>query len=56
MNKSADLGYTFGNWILTKIDGNKRHGVYYTFWKKQKNGEWKFVFDGGNSTPEPVIK
>lgn len=56
VSKSADLGYTFGNWMLTKEDGNKRHGVYYTFWKKQQNGEWKFVFDGGNSTPEPVIK
>ena len=56
VSKYADLGYTFGNWILTKVDGTKRYGVYYTFWKKQKTGKWKFVFDGGNSTPELVKK
>lgn len=52
ISKSADLGYTFGNWILTTYDGNKRYGVYYTVWKKQKDENWKFIFDAGNSTPE----
>ncbi|MFN8282883.1 MAG: hypothetical protein U0U67_06680 [Chitinophagales bacterium] len=52
VSKSADLGFTFGNWILTKADGSKRYGVYYTVWKKQKDDTWKFIFDGGNSTPE----
>lgn len=54
VSKSVDLGFTFGNWILTKANGDKRYGVYYTFWKKQKDNSWKFIFDGGNSTPEPV--
>lgn len=51
VSKSADLGFTFGNWILTKADGDKKYGVYYTVWKKQKDNSWKFIFDGGNSTP-----
>ena len=56
VSKSADLGYTFGNWTLTTIDGKKSYGNYVTFWKKQKDGTWKYVLDTGNSTPEPVTK
>lgn len=56
VSKSADLGYTFGNWTMTTAENKKRYGIYYTVWKKQKNGEWKFIFDGGNSTPEPILK
>ena len=53
VSASDDLGYTIGNWIITNADNTKKYGIYYTIWKKQKNGDWKFVFDGGNSTPEP---
>jgi ketosteroid isomerase-like protein len=53
VSASADLGYTFGNWILTDADGKKSFGNYVTFWKKQPDGMWKFVLDTGNSTPEP---
>lgn len=56
VSKSADLGFTFGNWILTKVNGDKKYGVYYTVWKKQKDNSWKFIFDGGNSTPDLVKK
>ncbi|MFN8296498.1 MAG: hypothetical protein U0T69_09905 [Chitinophagales bacterium] len=56
VSKSKDLGFTFGNWILTKVNGDKKYGVYYTVWKKQKDNSWKFIFDGGNSTPELVKK
>lgn len=51
VSKSKDLGFTFGNWILTKTNGDKKYGIYYTVWKKQKDNTWKFIFDGGNSTP-----
>jgi len=54
---SGDLGYTFGQWLLTSKDdtGKKKtqFGVYVTVWKRQRNGQWRFVIDGGNSTPEP---
>jgi ketosteroid isomerase-like protein len=56
VSKSADLGYTFGNWTLTNTNGEKSFGNYMTVWKKQKDGNWKFVLDGGNSTPEPALK
>ncbi len=55
---SGDLGYTFGNWsIFVKSDGTTRdttiYGNYISIWKKQKDGSWKYVLDGGNSTPAP---
>lgn len=45
--KSGELGYTYGTY---KIDtGNsKQKGTYVSVWKKNKNGEWKFVLDSGN--------
>lgn len=55
--QSGELGYTFGQWMLTsKDDTGKRtakYGVYMTVWKRQRNGLWRFVLDGGNQTPEP---
>ncbi|MFD2574095.1 YybH family protein [Spirosoma soli] len=55
--QSGELGYSFGQWMLTNKDeaGKKsaRHGVYVTVWKRQRNGQWRFVLDGGNQTPEP---
>ncbi|WP_227687274.1 YybH family protein [Spirosoma arboris] len=54
---SGDLGYTFGQWMLTKKDNSGKrsaeYGVYVTVWKRQRNGQWRFVVDSGNSTPEP---
>lgn len=41
--KSGDLGFTTGPYAF---DG-KRRGHYFTVWKKQMNGEWKWLFDGG---------
>lgn len=54
---SGDMGYSFGQWMLTSPQaGGKtslRYGVYVTVWKRQRNGEWRFVVDGGNQTPAP---
>ena len=47
---AGDLGYSIGNWTLTKPD-TILYGNYVTIWKKQKDGSWKFVFDAGNGTP-----
>ncbi|WP_246859541.1 DUF4440 domain-containing protein [Spirosoma sp. KCTC 42546] len=56
-SSSGDLGYTFGQWMLTKKDNagkrTSEQGVYITVWKRQRNGQWRFVVDGGDSTPEP---
>ncbi len=51
---SQDLGYTFGRYTLREGGEIKAHGVYVSIWKKQQDGSWKFVLDGGGTTPEPV--
>jgi ketosteroid isomerase-like protein len=50
--KSGDLGYTLGTWKFTAKD-TVMYGMYYTIWKKQADGKWKFTIDGGNNTPKP---
>jgi hypothetical protein len=53
--RSGNLGYTFGWWkFKAKTAANTDtvyQGNYITVWKQQKDGKWKFVFDGGNNTP-----
>jgi len=51
---SGDLGYTFGKWEMW-VGGKDTlmYGSYVTIWKRQENGSWKYVLDGGNSTPKP---
>jgi len=55
--QSGDLGYTFGNYQLkVKLTADKDtiyYGNYVSIWKKQKDGSWKYVLDGGNATPAP---
>lgn len=46
ISKSGDLGFTTGPYEL----GGKRQGYYFTVWKKQMDGEWKWLFDGGTGS------
>ncbi|WP_236648891.1 MULTISPECIES: YybH family protein [Spirosoma] len=52
--QSGELGYTFGQWLLTSKGesgvAKRAEGVYMTVWKRQRNGQWRFVLDGGNTT------
>ena len=41
--RSGDLGFTSGPVEV----GGKRQGFYFTVWKKQADGAWKWVYDGG---------
>lgn len=43
ISKSGDFGFTTGPYAFA----GKRRGHYFTVWKKQLNGEWKWLFDGG---------
>ncbi len=56
---SGDIGYTFGSWELkVKTDDGKDttvYGLYSTVWKKQADGSWKFVLDGGSQTPSKFV-
>ena len=53
---SGDLGFTVGNAVFTGVreDGAKieRFSKYLTVWKKQRDGSWRYVVDGGSSRPQ----
>jgi len=44
---SGDLGYTYGIYTVHLPDSTIL-GTYATVWKKNLNGQWKFVLDVGN--------
>jgi len=49
MSISGDLGYTYGLYTsFIKADSSVTRGKYVTIWKKQPDGLWKYVLDGGN--------
>jgi ketosteroid isomerase-like protein len=45
VSASGDLGFTTGPYSV----GGKRRGHYFTVWRRQQDGQWKWVFDGGVS-------
>ena len=49
VSKSGDLGYTYGGFTFKYLDslGNQKvnTGTFHSVWKRQANGEWKFVWD-----------
>ena len=46
---SGDLGYTYGIYALKlKLQDTVIYGTYVSIWKKQANGQWKYVLDSGN--------
>lgn len=44
---SGDLGYTYGTFELSLPDTTLT-GTYVNIWKKEKDGEWKFVLNSDN--------
>lgn len=49
ISKSGDMGYTYGVYSLkpTNID-TVFFGTYVSIWKRQPDGNWKFVLETGN--------
>ncbi|MES1202429.1 MAG: DUF4440 domain-containing protein [Pseudomonadota bacterium] len=43
--RSGDLGFTTGPYFVRGHDGVRGH--YFTVWRKQSDGAWKWIFDGG---------
>ena len=49
VSASGELGYTYGKYIYTITDSlgivSTDTGIFHTVWKRQCNGEWRFVWD-----------
>jgi len=52
--ESGDLGFTVGDAVFDLVGFPTFHTKYLTVWRKQKNGQWRFVADFGNSRPAPA--
>ena len=50
---SGDLGYTVGTATIRGESG-VHYSKYLTVWKRQPDGAWRFVVDGGNVAPARV--
>ncbi|RKH47381.1 DUF4440 domain-containing protein [Corallococcus sp. AB050B] len=54
---SGDLAYTVGRAIATGKNEQGQpevdHVKYLTVWRRQADGQWRYVADGGNSSPGP---
>jgi ketosteroid isomerase-like protein len=55
VSKAGDLGFTVGNAVFTghREDGGAQVGYskYLTVWRKQRDGSWRYVVDGGSARP-----
>jgi ketosteroid isomerase-like protein len=49
VSSSADLGYTYGKFLYSTQDSTgkdiRSNGIFHTVWKRQANGQWRFVWD-----------
>ncbi|MCM8568615.1 nuclear transport factor 2 family protein [Gramella jeungdoensis] len=49
VSSSGDLGYTYGKYVYKVTDSlgneNVSEGIFHTVWKRQPDGNWKFVWD-----------
>jgi len=49
VSKSGDLAYTYGDFTFTHPDTlgtmKQNKGIFHTVWKKQADGNWRFVWD-----------
>lgn len=49
VSSSGDLGYTYGEYTYSYKDENgnahTEKGIFHTVWKRQSNGDWRFVWD-----------
>lgn len=55
---SGDFGFTWGRYVFSApgADGQRTssHGKYVSIWRRDDDGNWKFVADIGNANPEPT--
>src|SRR5580765_7016673 len=56
VSRAGDLGYTTGPWEFRPNGADDQpvaFGQYFTIWKKQSDGSWKFVLDRGVGSEKP---
>lgn len=54
--ESGEMGYTYGFWTLA-VQKDTTKGTYLTIWKKNANGQWKYIADtGNNGLKKPEVK
>lgn len=52
---SGDLGWTIGLATATNPDtGARNYSKYLSIWRRQPNGDWRYVMDSGNGRPAPA--
>lgn len=44
---SGEMGFTYGTYTFRK-DSLTERGTYASVWKKDENGNWKYILDMGN--------
>jgi ketosteroid isomerase-like protein len=54
VSEAGDMGFTYGTYLL-KTETEKQEGTYITIWRRQKDGSWKYVLDGGTQGLEPAV-
>lgn len=55
--RAGDLGWNTGPTLYEDTSPEKRpteHGMFFSVWKKQSDGNWRVVLDLGSSTPAAV--
>jgi ketosteroid isomerase-like protein len=56
VSRAGDLGYTTGPWEFRPNGADDKpvaFGQYFTIWKKQSDGSWRFVLDRGVGSEKP---
>jgi len=58
VSRSGDLGYNFGPYEYDIPAGDHParafHGYFMTVWRRQADGQWRFLIDGGNQCSAPL--
>lgn len=48
---SGDLGFSLGPWVFGE---NEAYGYYFSIWRRQADGSWKWVLDQGSPLDGPT--
>jgi len=51
ISRGGDFGFTTGPFLFRGREGIAGH--YFTVWKRQSDGAWKWIFDAGTSVRDP---